>query len=357
MSGDRLIENEGSNETENDLATVKSAEYRAKLSRELARQSLVAAILTFLGGVAVIISLAWSYSRLRTTTAKLHEIETTIEVRKNEKNDLEHQIANLRKEKNAYATLLAGVNPEAVGAVLNKHPHAAALVLSVNIRIAAQSQSDLAVRVAGVLRSKGIIVPTMEMEGVDKPANGTQIRYFSRSDEKRKDLESIQTALSQIGINAIPTFVSASSSPTQANGRYFELCFAANEKVPIALMSNSELKAAVVDFIGRTQGENLRINDLQERVARARDRLNGVQSSEMPAAESYLKASDQALTNEINSFVEQNVPAANQYLDQLEGRLNSQEHLPRFSAGPGVGSLNAFSMRVRNLDVLAAQLK
>ena len=126
---------------------------------------------------------------------------------------------------------------------------------------------------------------------------------------------------------------------------------------PLSLMSNSELKAALNDFIRRTTVENIKINDLQESVIKARARLDYVRPSELPEAKRYLKETEETLTNEMNSFVQQYVPAANQYLDEIERRLNSQEHLPRFSAGPGVVSLNAFSMRVHNLDTLAAPLK
>lgn len=126
---------------------------------------------------------------------------------------------------------------------------------------------------------------------------------------------------------------------------------------PLSLMSNRELKDAVNDFIRRTRVENTKMYEIEDRVTRARDRLNYLPSSELPEAERYRKATEQDLTSEMNSFVQHYVPAANQYLVQLERRLNSQEHLPPFSADPTIPSLNAFTMHLGKLETLAAQLK
>jgi hypothetical protein len=249
-----------------------------------------------------------------------------------------------------------------VNVALIKHPHAAALVLSASIRIATQSQSDLAVRVAQGLRSSGVIVPSIEPEGSDKSPSETQLRYFSHEEEKGNDLRSIQTSLAQMGIQAIPTFVAEPSNQIQSKRRYFELWFASDLKTPISLMSNTELKSMVIEFAGRLHRKDSALYDHLDEISRFRRVLeNPITHQSGDAIENVnrqIAAQQLAFNDEIIFVVQSDVPLANLYLTELLKRLRLQGGpITSYSAVPNMPSVNSFLLRSMYLGDLAQQLQ
>jgi hypothetical protein len=342
---------------------------REKWSRAVARQSRIAAVLSFVGGIVILSSFWWSYQHLRSTTLELQKINEEItdkqielHAKEVEAARLDQEIIALRNQKQAYAVLLGGVSPDALEKALHKHPQAAELVPRVYIRIAAQAQSDLAQRVAKGLRSKGLLVPGIEPEPDDKSSNETQLRYFSHEDENDSDIRSIQMSLAQMGIQAIVTYASPHSGQTESRRKYFELWFATDLKTPVTLMSNTELKNVVVQFVGGLRRKNGVLYDNLDDITRLQLVLDNPITRQSADATDNVKrqiaAKRQASIDEMNSLVQSDVPLANLYLKELLRRLGPQkEAITTFSAVPSILSINAFAGRSMYLYDLAQELQ
>lgn len=202
----------------------------SKVSASLARQSMIAAVLTLLGAGLVLFSLAWSYTHLRSSAAQLQQIETRIAADRAEEARLTETIRAKTVQVNAYNTTLNGVLqkiPETANKVLTEtleaNPAAATEIPRVYLQIPDEPQRPFARQIAATLSQHGFIVPGIEKVGVERSPANTQLRYFYREDADGRELASLVAVLAQLHIQAAPTFIPMPRDTSLPKKNQFEL--------------------------------------------------------------------------------------------------------------------------------------
>jgi hypothetical protein len=355
--------------SEND--TTASIRDRSDWSRSLAKQSQLAGIISLVAGLFVVASLWWSYTHLRSTMLRLqnvqHEIQATnAELASKEASvkELDSRLTSQRKEINAYAILLNGVSPETLNSTIKNNPQAAAQVPRISLFMSSEGQLEASKRVALKLRAKDIVIPAIELERTEKTNDRTQLRYFSRDEQTERDLQSIEASLDQSGVQVLTTFASEVSKPGQSKRRYFELWLGSDFTMPLALLSNTELRDAVLEFRSRVLKQYWSFFDLEEEISRLQSAVSqrppgpyGPSDEARRKTDQELLAKKQAYDGMIGSITGSQIPLFNQYRAELARRLGPQTPVPpALPTAANAGSVNIFLSAIRYFDEPAKKL-
>lgn len=340
-----------------------SPEARGSLQRALARQSRLVAVLNLIGGLAVTLSLYWSYSHLRSSTLQLRSIEREIEAEEVQAADLKAQIHSLEEQKRAYATLLNGVGPEALRQTIEKNPSAAALVPAVYIRTANMSQHTAAENIASALRADGFVIPSTDDAGSGAPQTGNQLRYYHSEDGESPELKKILGVLQGMGIQAFPQLIQVVEGTGRPRRKHYEFWFASDYVPPLSLMSNDELRAGAIALSRRLHADDLHMYDFVDQAIRSNaDRVESASAGHgVPSPESVQRMArdTQALNDYMSKLMQEDVPLANEYKMVLLKRV---VHPTRIVELPQPKALDFVSFNVfltlssSYIDELARQL-
>jgi hypothetical protein len=227
--------------------------------KQLRRQSQLAATLTAVASIIILVSLIFSYRQTIQAKRDLSQLQAEVENKKDEKERLEREIKELEEQKTALVTLTNGVvskSPNAakfVKETVAASPSIASAVPRIYIQTPRPTASSMPFDPKGLssrLRSAGFIVPTTEIVSSDSAPDKTQLRYFSDGPTAQKDVNSIADILRSAGLKVQPTLVKTLPGASQPLPRTYEVWFGKSDssKRDFSQFSNAQLAELAINL-------------------------------------------------------------------------------------------------------------